>query len=289
MAANVCLLADVSSLEPSDILSIASAPLLGAIPREDIHALFFQPLPFRPLPLLIHQDPMIGSPVPCITTLVPGLNHRRIARLCTICMSGLLHSQVRRLARFLRIPPSPPSALLAQFALWIVRLPPYVASRTFVFGHSNWHTEGICTSTLSFLLTPTNYICHFQVPWRVCSASTQRRTFQGLRPWDNAPMDMQLYRVNSSRHLGAVRTLSMLARFYWWVGVMSVFCTKWWTRCCLQCQVRTKSPQTARWPILTVPLPSGPGVSVGVDCVAPLPTIPSGVRLNNPLFASGLI
>ena len=70
-------------------------------------------------------------------------------------------------------------------------------------------------------------------------------------------------------HLGVTRTLKMLERFYWWVG-MEV-CTKWWVRCCLKCQARNTSRQTVRWPTLSIPLPNGPGISVSVDYFGPLP------------------
>ena len=60
-------------------------------------------------------------------------------------------------------------------------------------------------------------------------------------------------------YLGVTRTLSMLERFYWWIS-MSV-CTWWWLRRCLQCQARKYSRQTVRWPILSLLLPSGPGVA----------------------------
>ncbi|CAB1104650.1 unnamed protein product [Ectocarpus sp. CCAP 1310/34] len=90
-----------------------------------------------------------------------------------------------------------------------------------------------------------------------------------MRPWI-----MQACHADASCHLGAARTLSMLERFYWWVG-MSV-CTKWWVRHCLRCQARKASHQTPRWPTLCLPLPSGPGVSVSVDYFGPLPLTPRG-------------
>ena len=40
-------------------------------------------------------------------------------------------------------------------------------------------------------------------------------------------------------HLGVIRTLKMLERFYWWVGMEA--CTKWWVRRCLKCQARKTS------------------------------------------------
>ena len=79
------------------------------------------------------------------------------------------------------------------------------------------------------------------------------------RPW-----------VMHASHLGVTRTLKMLERFYWWVG-MEV-CTKWWVRRCLKCQARKTSRQTIRWPTLSIPLPNSPGISVSVDYFGPLPT-----------------
>ena len=75
-------------------------------------------------------------------------------------------------------------------------------------------------------------------------------------------------------HVRAARTLSMLGRFYWRIGMD--ICTKRCIRHCLRCQARKSSRQTVRWPILSLPLPSGPGVSVGVDYSGPLPTTPRG-------------
>ena len=53
-------------------------------------------------------------------------------------------------------------------------------------------------------------------------------------------------------------------------------CTRWWLRRCLQCQARKSSRQTVRWPILSLPLPSGPGVTVNVDYFGPVPVTPRG-------------
>ena len=55
------------------------------------------------------------------------------------------------------------------------------------------------------------------------------------RPWI-----MHASHAEGSCHLGVTRTLKMLERFYWWVG-MEV-CTKWWVRRCLKCQARQTSP-----------------------------------------------
>ena len=56
---------------------------------------------------------------------------------------------------------------------------------------------------------------------------------------------------------------------------MSIY-TRWWLRRCLQCQARNPSRQTVGWSILFLPLPSGPGVAVSVDYLAPLPVTPRG-------------
>ena len=90
------------------------------------------------------------------------------------------------------------------------------------------------------------------------------------RPWI-----MHACHAKASCHLGVTRTLKMLERFYWWVG-MEV-CTKWWVRHCLKCQARKTSRQTIRWPTLSVPLPNSPGISISsVDCFRPLPTTARG-------------
>ena len=51
------------------------------------------------------------------------------------------------------------------------------------------------------------------------------------RPWI-----MHACHADASCHLGVTRTLKMLERFYWWVGMEA--CTKWWVRRCLKCQAR---------------------------------------------------
>ena len=42
--------------------------------------------------------------------------------------------------------------------------------------------------------------------------------------------------ADASCHLDVTRTLKMLERFYWWVGMEA--CAKWWIRRCLNCQAR---------------------------------------------------
>ena len=76
-----------------------------------------------------------------------------------------------------------------------------------------------------------------------------------MRPWV-----MQAWFSTASCHLGTTRTLRMLKRFYWWIG-MSI-CTRWWLRHCLKCQARKTSRLTVRWPVISMPLPEGPGIAV---------------------------
>lgn len=87
---------------------------------------------------------------------------------------------------------------------------------------------------------------------------------------------MQACHADASCHLSTVRTLSILERLYWWIGMMNV-CAKLWIRHYLPCQARKSSRQTVRWPILSLLLPSGPGISVNVDYYSgPLPASPRG-------------
>ena len=85
---------------------------------------------------------------------------------------------------------------------------------------------------------------------------------------------MHACHADASSHLGVTRTLKMLERFYWWVG-MEV-CTKRWVRRCLKCQARKTSRQTVRWPVLPIPLPNSSGVAVSVDYFGPLPITARG-------------
>ena len=90
-----------------------------------------------------------------------------------------------------------------------------------------------------------------------------------MRPWI-----MQACQSTASCHLGTTRTLRMLERLYWWIG-MNV-CTRWWLRHCLKSQARKTPRTTVRWPSISMPLPKGPGVAVSVDYFGPLPVTPRG-------------
>ena len=89
------------------------------------------------------------------------------------------------------------------------------------------------------------------------------------RPWI-----MHACHADVSYHLGVTRTLKMLERFYWWVGMEA--CTKWWVRRCLRCQAWKTSRQTIRWPTLSTPPPNSPGLPVSVDWFGPLPITARG-------------
>ena len=47
-------------------------------------------------------------------------------------------------------------------------------------------------------------------------------------------------------------------------------------RQCLKCQARKTPRLTVRWPVITLPLPEGPGVAVSVDYFGPLPVTSRG-------------
>ena len=89
------------------------------------------------------------------------------------------------------------------------------------------------------------------------------------RPWI-----MHACHADTSCHLGVTRTLKILERFCWWVGMEA--CTKWGVRRCLKCQARKASRQTVRWPVLPIPLPNSPGVAVSVDYFGLLPITARG-------------
>ena len=89
------------------------------------------------------------------------------------------------------------------------------------------------------------------------------------RPWI-----MHAYHANAFCHIGVMRTLKMLERFYWWVGMEA--CTKGWVHRCLKYQARKASRQTVRWPVLPIPLPNSPGVAVSVDYFEPLSIMARG-------------
>ena len=92
-----------------------------------------------------------------------------------------------------------------------------------------------------------------------------------LRPLLMRPWIMQACHLTVSCHLGTARTLRMLERLYWWVG-MSI-CTRWWLRHCLKCQARKTPRPTVRWPVISIP---GPGIAVSVDYFGPLLVTPRG-------------
>ena len=85
---------------------------------------------------------------------------------------------------------------------------------------------------------------------------------------------MQTCHSTASCPLSTTRTLRLLERFYWWIGMST--CTRSWVCYCLKCQARKTSRLTVRWPIFSMPLPEGHGIAVSVDYFGPLQVTPRG-------------
>ena len=96
------------------------------------------------------------------------------------------------------------------------------------------------------------------------------RTYVPLlpRPW---VMDCAL---KEDVHLGEKVTLTLLQRYYWWIGMADS--VKWWIRRCYTCQARKSARGTVRWPLVSLPLPSRPGQMVPFDLLGPLPETKNG-------------
>ena len=84
-----------------------------------------------------------------------------------------------------------------------------------------------------------------------------------LRPW------MMDRTHKEAVHLGEKVTLAMLERYYHWARMASS--VKWWIGRCYACQARKKTKETVRWPLVSLPLPSGPDQMVAFDLLGPLP------------------
>lgn len=91
-----------------------------------------------------------------------------------------------------------------------------------------------------------------------------------LRPW---VMDCA---HKEAVHLGEKVTLTLLERYYWWVGMAES--VKWWIRRCYICQARKNARHTVRWPLVSLPLPSGPGQMIAFDLLGNLPKTDKGNR-----------
>ena len=70
----------------------------------------------------------------------------------------------------------------------------------------------------------------------------------------------------------------VLEHGYWWIGMNQS--TRWWFRHCPQCQARTASRQTMRWPVLSLPFPSGLDIAISVGLFPP----PLGYARRRPNF-----
>ena len=53
-------------------------------------------------------------------------------------------------------------------------------------------------------------------------------------------------------------------------------CPRSWLCHSLKCQARKTPRLTVRWPIISMPLPEGPGVAISVDYFGPLPVTSRG-------------
>ena len=88
-----------------------------------------------------------------------------------------------------------------------------------------------------------------------------------MRPWI-----MQACHLTASCHLGTTRTLPMLERFYWWIGMNA--CTRWWVRHCLKSQAWKTPRLTVRCPIVSMPLLEDLDIAISVDYFGPLRVTP---------------
>ena len=53
---------------------------------------------------------------------------------------------------------------------------------------------------------------------------------------------------------------------------------KWWMRRCYICQARKNARHTVRWPLVSLPLPNGPGQMIAFDLLGDLPKTDRGNR-----------
>ena len=89
-----------------------------------------------------------------------------------------------------------------------------------------------------------------------------------IRPW---AMD---HTHKEAVHLGEKVTLALLQRYYWWIGMAES--VKWWVRRCYFCMGRKTPRQTVMWPLVSLPLPGGPGEMVSFDYLGKLPKTQKG-------------
>ena len=75
-------------------------------------------------------------------------------------------------------------------------------------------------------------------------------------------------------HLGEKLILAMLERYYHRVGMASS--VMWWIRGYYACQARNKTRDMVQWPLVSLPLPSGPSQTVAFDLLEPFPRINQG-------------
>ena len=91
----------------------------------------------------------------------------------------------------------------------------------------------------------------WQHPMRRAACLLNDKPIRSYMPLLMRPWVMQACHSTASCYLGTTRTLRMLERFYWRIG-MSI-CTGWWLRHCLKCPARKASRLAVRWPIISIP------------------------------------
>ena len=83
---------------------------------------------------------------------------------------------------------------------------------------------------------------------------------------------MHACHADASCHLGVTRTLKMLERFYWWVGMKPARNGG----CAAASNARRVRPPVRRFTGQSIPLPKRSGVAVSVDYFGPLPITARG-------------
>ena len=68
----------------------------------------------------------------------------------------------------------------------------------------------------------------------------------------------------------------MVECFYCWVGLEQS--VRWWIRSCFKCQARKAPRKSVRRPVISIPLPNGPGEAISLDYFGPLPTTSNGCK-----------
>ncbi|CAB1106087.1 unnamed protein product [Ectocarpus sp. CCAP 1310/34] len=236
--------AGCAELEPGDVFGVSAAPLL----RVQVETL-------KAAPSSIPTGPTTSTSPPRVNAVGPKSGTHRSPDPASAPPP----------------PKPPPQELLDRFSeaqrssfmrLW-ARLPAHMHDIAFDLHNPGWTPEAI--DRLADALVE-----YSDVTTRLPDTGVPRVYVPMLmRPWV-----LHACHTAASFHLGVHRTQRLLERFYWWIGLDRS--DRWWLRACLVCQARKTSRQTARWPVIAMPLPQGPGTVVGVDFFGPLPVTAKG-------------